>query len=103
MKTFKELREGDKIYIWSPDPELTGVHRIDFNTPAGFLVKLGLIPVIGRIFNNGVLTPSPRKESYVKKMKRRFNPVAGKWIYTDTFITTSEEEWVKKLEHEKSV
>ena len=105
MKTFSELKEGDKIYIWSPDPELTGVHRVDFNTPAGFLVKLGLIPVIGKIFNNGVLTPSPRKESYVKKIKDYFNPVACKWIHTDTFvfITTSEEEWIKKLENEKSV
>lgn len=127
MKTFNELQEGDKIFIWADKPShityfgnnkvdnysylgeiISGVYNIKSVMNSGFCKRFLLNTIIGNNFNFGyrsnsnefvVKTNDPI--SYIKKRIWWYDNTTANYIYTkctqNILITTSEEKWLEKI------
>lgn len=116
MKTFKELQEGDKIYIYTdkpvkrnynlansyyyPNEFIPGVYTIEEITKMGFCYNFRVNTIIG----------SSLRFSYKSEMisinitrpntcvnRTLWTWVNGSYQHQKIFITTSEKEWLEKI------
>ena len=120
MKTFSELQEGDKIFIWADkpfrdrdhsndywtnEPFISGIYEIKTVKKMGFCIKFSLSDIIGsRIHtyvNTNDLILSARKSTSIERTLC-FSSVDSSYNYRcyrqNIIITTSEEEWLEKME-----
>lgn len=127
MKTFKELQEGDKIFIWADKPRITnlkentkfdnysylgeiisGAYNIKRIINSGFCKRFLLNTIIGNNFDLGYRNSNEfviNRDYPIPYIERRI------WWYDNNntvnypinkctqslFITTSEEKWLEKM------
>lgn len=118
MKTFNELQEGDKIFFWTDKPHLgdskkvnldhyshygeyiPSVFNIDKVQNCGFCRRFLLNTIIGNKFMigyteaNELIINVTRSTPYVKREIWWRNNCT---YVQNLFITTSEEEWLEKI------
>lgn len=115
MKTFGELKEGDKIYIWAGEPIdghikskdyevskllVSSVYTINKIRKCGFYIAFSVNTVIGDSFDCGSLFESQINLSPEFSVSNR-----TVWKFLPNFksqrqeiiITTSEEKWLELI------
>lgn len=120
MKTFKELQEGDKIFIWADEPFrdrdhsndywtnepfISGIYEIEKAAKMGFCMRFSLRDIIGSkirtYVNTNDLVVSARKSTSIERTLC-FGNMDSDYKYhhyrQNITITTSEEEWLEKME-----
>ena len=119
MKTFNELQEGDKIFIWADkpfcdrdhfsdywtnEPFISGIYEIEKAAKMGFCIKFSLRDIIGSkihtYVNTNDLILSARKSTSIERTLCfiRVDPRYNYRHYRQNItITTSEEEWLEKM------
>lgn len=114
MKTFKELQEGDKIYIyagepfcdrdhsndyWTNEPFISGIYEIKTVKKMGFCIKFSLSDIIGSKIHTYVHTNdlilSSRAGTCIERTLHYYdrNEYRQKIL-----IITFEEKWLEKME-----
>lgn len=119
MKTFKELQEGDKLFIyadkpfrdrdhsndyWTSEPFISGIYEIEKATKMGVYMRFSLRDIIGSkihtYVNTNDLILSARKSTSVERTLC-FGSMDSDYNYyhyrQNIIITTSEEEWLEKI------
>ena len=127
MKTFKELQEGDKIFIWADKPSyityfgnnkfdnyshsgeiISGAYNIKSIRNSGFCKRFLLNTIIGNNFDLGYINSNEfviNRDYPIPYIERKI------WWYDNNntvnypinkctqvlFITTSEEKWLEKM------
>lgn len=121
MKTFKELQEGDKIFIWADEPffcnkdysndywisepYISGIYEINKVQKMGFCIRFSLRDIVGnklRMYHNtNDLVLSAGKSTSIERTLC-FGNLDSSYNYRyyrqNITITTSEEEWLEKME-----
>ena len=114
MKTFKELQEGDKIFIYADKPYLaygkstdyyvnepfiSGIYEIEKARKMGFCIRFSLRDIIGSkirtYVNTNDLVVSARIGTCVERTLYYYDRGSYR---QKILITTSEEEWLEKME-----
>lgn len=109
MKTFNELKEGDKIFTFAHKSKkrewgfndkiswsgefISGVYNITKIINSGFLIKFKLVPIIGTSLQ------------YISINKNAKSSVTRMYCWSNIYemgrqkviFTTSEEEWLKMI------
>ena len=120
MKTFSELQIGDKIFIyadkpfcdrdhssdyWTSEPFISGIYEIEKAKKIGFCIKFSLRDIIGSkihtYVNTNDLILSAKKSTSVERTLcfGRMDSDYNYYHYRQNItITTSEEEWLEKME-----
>ena len=114
MKTFKELQEGDKIFIWADEPYLdrgrsmdyyvskpfiSGIYEIKTVKKMGFCIRFSLSDIIGSKIYTYVKTNDLVLSARVGTcIERTLNYYDRSEYRQKILITTSEEEWLEKME-----
>ena len=112
MKTFNELKEGDKIFTFADKPKkrelgfgdkislngefISGVYTITKIINSGFLIKFKLVSIIG----------SPLPDVLINKNAK--SSVTRMYCWSNIYdmgrqkviFTTSEDEWLKMINEE---
>lgn len=116
MKTFKELKEGDKIFIWADEPFrdrdhsndywtdepfISGIYEIEKAEKMGFCIRFSLRDIIGSkirtYINTNDLVVSTRTGTCIERTLY----YCDKGSYRQKIlITTSEEKWLEKMEED---
>lgn len=115
MKTFKELQEGDKIFIWADkpfhdrehssdywtnEPFISGIYEIEKASKMGFCMRFSLRDIIGSkihtYVNTNDLVVSARMETCIERTLQYYDRCNN--YRQKILITTSEEEWLEKME-----
>lgn len=116
MKTFSELQEGDKIYIYAskpfkrdhelansyyyPNEFIPGVYTINEITKIGFCYNFEVSTIIGSSVkfsykSEGISINIIHPNTCISRTLCRW--VNPSYQHQKIFITTSEEEWLKKI------
>ena len=120
MKTFKELQEGDKIFIWADkpfrdrdhsndywtnEPFISGIYEVEKAAKMGFCIRFSLRDIIGSkirtYVNTNDLVVSARKSTSIERTLYFGRMDSGNryhYYRQNITITTSEEEWLEKME-----
>ena len=114
MKTFSELQEGDKIFIWADKPYLaygrstdyyvsepfiSGIYEIKTVKKMGFCIRFSLSDIIGSKIYTYVKTNDLVLSARVGTcIERTLNYYDRSEYRQKILITTSEEEWLEKME-----
>ena len=122
MKTFSELKEGDKIFIWADEPfrdrdhssdywtsepYISGIYEIEKAAKMGFCIRFSLRDIIGSkirtYVNTNDLVVSARKSTSIERTLC-FTGIDSNYNYhhyrQSITITTSEEQWLEKMEED---
>ena len=117
MKTFKELQEGDKIYIYAYKPYIatgrstdycvselfiSGIYEIKTVKKMGFCIRFSLSDIIGSkihtYVNTNDLILSAKNGTYIERTLSYYDIGEHHNYRQNITITTSEEEWLEKME-----
>ena len=114
MKTFKELQEGDKIFIWADEPFrdrdhsndywtdepfISGIYEIEKAAKMGFCIRFSLRDIIGSKIRTYVNTNDLILSARIGTCVERTLYYYDRGSYRQKIlITTSEEEWLEKME-----
>lgn len=115
MKTFGELKEGDKIYIWAGEPTsgppkskdyevskllVSSVYTINKIRRCGFYMAFNINAIIGSSFDCGSLFENQINLSpEFSVAKRTVWQVLPNWSSQrqEIIVTTSEEKWLELI------